>query len=94
MVAGDIVNGRNTGAGGSWLVPAVGVEIMITSVWGQSVVATGFSTDSVNNAQTYLAPTAAASTISGLDVKMGITNTIFLYWYGSTQSAFSGIQIK
>lgn len=94
MVSGDIVNGSNVAAGGSWLVPAAGVEVMITSVWGQTVVATGFSTDSINNAQTYLTPTAVAATISGLNVKMGITNTRFLYWYGSVSSAFSGIQIK
>lgn len=94
MAVGDIVNATQAG-GGFHFQPAVGVSIMITAVIGSSTtVAAGLSSDSITNSQTYISNSTNNGNKNSLNVKIGITNSVYLYYYGNSNTGYTGIQIQ
>lgn len=98
MTAGDVVNSVNSLAASADFdyVPAVGVEIAITTVAAGNADQDVYLYDGVNRAMFYRWATVTAN--RGSIVKVMINNSIYIRFNngaGSTQvSGFSGIQIK
>ena len=91
MVVGDIINNVNAGTGFLYLQPAAGVEIMITSCMGGLDVYCGLS----NGVTDVYAIQTQTVNNTMFNIKVGITNTNYLVYVGSTTGgSYSGIQIK
>jgi len=92
MAIGDIVNGINTTiATYVYFQPAANVEIIILAAGGKGTANAGLS-NGVTDAPLEVAD---GSFNIGSNMKLGITNTNYLTFYGSsTAPSYSGIQIK
>ena len=92
MVVGDIVSGIWGGVTGYVsFQPAVGVEIIITGCAG----GTGTYVGHTDGALTSHAINTNTNGVDTINMKLGITNSIYLRLLGTTTGAsFSGIQIK
>jgi hypothetical protein len=92
MAVGEIVSGINTTiATYVYFQPAANVEIMILTAGGKAVANAGLS-NGVTDAPLEVAD---GSHNIGSNLKIGITNTNYLAFYGSTTApGYSGIQIK
>ena len=92
MAIGDIVNGINTAiATYVYFQPAASVEIMILAVGGKSAANAGLSNGVTDSPLEVADPSYNRAS----NLKIGITNTNYLTFYGSTTApSYSGIQIK
>jgi hypothetical protein len=97
MVAGDIVSAITAGSIGvvSYFQPAANVEIVVLFVPSNGLGRYGIY-DGTNNAIGYSGYNAAnGSGTNGSPIKVGITNSVYLYVFSDSSNAgYSGIQIK
>lgn len=91
MVVGDIITGIGSDGSDLTFQPATGVEIIITQICNELTTAFCFLTDGTKTA------TISKGMITPINVKCGITNTIYLNIGtagGGKYVAYSGIQVK
>ena len=95
MVVGDIINDIFTPSIIQTVVPAAGIEIMVTSLVGGTTVCYIGLDDGVLRAYTDFDENVNIGGRNGANIKIGITNTHYLTLYGNGNAVgFSGIQIK
>jgi hypothetical protein len=102
LAVGDVINGIfNNYATANYYQPSSGVEVMIVSSFGTSPNSSNFITGISNGtANTYNTCKAYPDTLVNsrfvtFNIKIGITNTRYLYLYGDQyETGYTGIQTK
>ena len=93
MAVGDIINGIATATGVFTYQPAVGVEVIVTSVFQFNGSATNVSLTNAGGVDMCYINSLLTAII--LNTKIGLTNTVFLSLTANTLKAgFTGIQTK
>ena len=97
MVAGDVISAITAGSGGvnSYFQPAANTEIVVLFVASHGLGRYGLY-DGANQSIGYSAYNAAnGSGTNGSPIKVGITNSIYLFVYtDATNAGYSVIQVK
>jgi hypothetical protein len=95
MAVGDIISSIFASGVVQNFQPAVGVEIIVTSGLGKQADVRFGLTDGVSDAWNVFAATTTTGARDSANIKIGITNTNYLYLLADSSSvAFTGIQIK
>jgi|TARA_R110000823_G_scaffold5835_2_gene23014 hypothetical protein len=89
MAVGDIVGAITPSVTWVYFTPAAGVEIIVTAQMG-GVIYTRLTNGTLDTGDTNI------TTVQPMNLKIGITNALYLGWYGTTGTgqAWTGIQIK
>lgn len=94
MAIGDVIS-QTWVAGAVSFVPAAGVEIMVLSGFGRTTTVSFGIDDGVRSAYTDFDENTSIGGRNSGNIKIGITNTHWLYLNGSSAGVgFTGIQIK
>ena len=95
LAVGDIIAVQSTSAGALVYQPTVGTEIIITAIFQYSGGANNVGIRDIAGNEAYLATAPAEAGSGHMNVKIGITNSVYLHMSGSAyKPAFTGIQTK